>query len=321
MVFEESEGDFEEFVEDGEDGFHFGFTVFEEAIGEGFEARVVFGGDESGHVEDAAEVAVAIAADGSGGADGGSGVMETRSDAEPGGGRSGIGKMARELGAEPASGARADAFDLAEAFNIGVKGGRILDELLDVGLESRALFGQEFDDAGDALFEEGIGSGLESAGFSLGEGFEFVEAAQKAAQELLIGGGRLPDREGASGPKTGDDLGVLLIGLVAAAEAAGMILDAARVDEMDLKAGGVESGGSQIAVEAGGFEHGNRRGRGEFAEPDEEFLEAGLGVLELAELGSGGREKAGVEGVFGDVDAEAGRRRRVEEQEERSWRF
>ena len=41
LVFEEGEGDFEEFVEDGEEDGHLGFAGGGEAVGEGFEAGVV----------------------------------------------------------------------------------------------------------------------------------------------------------------------------------------------------------------------------------------------------------------------------------------
>jgi len=315
LVFEEGEGDFEEFVEDGEDGLHFSFAVCEEALGEGLEPWVVFGGHESGHVEDAAKVAVAIASDGGGGADGRTGVMEAWSDAKPGGGGTGIGKMARQLGTEPAGGTRTDAFDLAEAFDVGVEGGGVLDQLLDLGFEGVAFLGQKLEHAGETLFEEGIGGGLEAAGFGLAEGFEFVEATEQTAQELLIGGGRLPGREGTSEPEAGDELGILLIGLVAAAQTAGVVLDAAWVDEMNLETGGVKSRSGQVAVVTRGFEDGDGRGRAKFAAPGEELLETGLGVLELTEMGAGGQEKAGVESVLGDVDAEAGRRRRMKVQE------
>jgi len=69
LVFEEREGDFDEFVEDGDDDGHFGFAVLSESIGEGFEAWVVAAGDDGGHVKDPSEVAVTLVADGSCGAD------------------------------------------------------------------------------------------------------------------------------------------------------------------------------------------------------------------------------------------------------------
>jgi hypothetical protein len=231
-------------------------------------------------------MAIAVTTDGSGGAEGGAGVLEARSDPEPGGGGAGIGEVARDLGTEPAGGAGADAFDLAEALDVGVESGGGSNELVDLGFEGGAFLGQELEGTGEALFEERIGGGLEAAGFGLVKGFEFVEAAKEAAQELLIGGRRLPGGEGASGAEAGDDLGVLLIGLIAAAETAGVVLDAAGVDEVDLETGGVESGGGQIAVVARGFEDDDGSGRAEFAGPGEELLETGWGVLELMEVGA-----------------------------------
>ena len=54
LVFEEGEGDFEEFVEDGEADGHFGFAGGGEAVGEGVETGVVAAGDHGGHEEHAA---------------------------------------------------------------------------------------------------------------------------------------------------------------------------------------------------------------------------------------------------------------------------
>ena len=64
VVFEEAEGDFEELVEDGAEHGHFAFAGLGEAIGEGLEARVVAAGDQGGHEEDFAQVAIALGADG-----------------------------------------------------------------------------------------------------------------------------------------------------------------------------------------------------------------------------------------------------------------
>ena len=62
LVFEDGEGDFEEFVEDGADDLEFGFAVLGEAISEGFEAGVVFARDHGGHEKGFAEVAIAVGA-------------------------------------------------------------------------------------------------------------------------------------------------------------------------------------------------------------------------------------------------------------------
>ena len=120
-MFEKGEGDFEEFMEDGEEDGHLGFAVIGEAISEGFEAWVEASCDEGGHVEDATDMTISVVANGSGGVDGGAGVMEARSDGKPGGGGASIGQMARQFSTEPASGAQADALDLAEALDVGVE--------------------------------------------------------------------------------------------------------------------------------------------------------------------------------------------------------
>ena len=67
VVFEEEEGDFDEFVDDGEEDGHFGFAGGGEAVGEGFEAGVAAACGESGHEENAAEMPVAFGADGGSG--------------------------------------------------------------------------------------------------------------------------------------------------------------------------------------------------------------------------------------------------------------
>ena len=175
-----------------------------------------------------------------------------------------------------------------------------------MGFEGGAFLGQELEHAGEALLQEWIGGGLEAVGFGLVEALHLVEAAQETAQELLLDGERLPGGQRAIGTEAGDELSIDLIGLVAATEAAGVVLDAAGVGEVDLKAGGVESGGGQIAVMTGGFEDDRGGNRGQFTTPGDEFFQARWGVGKLVVMGGGTQKQTGVERRFGDVEAQAG---------------
>ena len=130
-------------------------------------------------------------------------------------------------------------------------------------------------------------------------------AAQERAQELLRGAGGLPRGQRARGAKAGDEGGVEAVGLVALPEAARVILDAARVGDVDAPARGVQCGGGQLAVAAGGFEHGVRRGCAVPLAPRTQAGEAAHGVVELRVVGARAEEQAGVELGLGDVQAQA----------------
>lgn len=162
--------------------------------------------------------------------------------------------------------------------------------------------------------DERIDRGFEAVGFRSAKKFEFVQAAEQAAESELFRGGRLPGRQRASGTKAGDDLGIDLVGLVAAAKAAGVVFDAARVGNVHLQACVMKGESRQIAVTTGGFEDDTGRGSLMFSAPGEKLLEAGFGVIELGLLWAGSAQETDVEEAFGNINAEAGGRRRTEEQ-------
>ena len=211
LVFEEGEGGFDEFVEDGEEDGPLGFA------GSG-EAGVEAAGDHGGHEEDAAQVAVALNADGGGVAQAAAALADARGDGELGGGGAAVGQVARDFGAEPAGlarppspacplrllgGAFAEAFDLAEALEVGVEFGRGLEVGGDLGLDALDFLFQRAGHAGEAFGDENSGGGGGAVALGAEQGLEVGEAAQELAQALQGGVGGLPVGPGAGGAKAG----------------------------------------------------------------------------------------------------------------------
>ncbi len=273
VVFEEEEGDFDEFVEDGDEDGHFGFAGRGEAVGESFEARVVAACGESGHEEDAAEVAIAFGADGSSGTQAGAGLTNAWRDAEPGGGGASVGEMAWDFGEEPGGGPLADSFDLAEMGEIFAQFRGRAEVGVDLGLEAGHFLFQSADDAGEAFADKGIGGAFGPVAFGLEHGGEVGAAAHQGAQGLLGGAGRLPGGQLPGAAKAGDERGIETVGLVTASEAAGVILDAAGIGQMHVVTGGMELMGGQFAVVTGGLQDGQRGGGAVLAAPPAQGLE------------------------------------------------
>jgi hypothetical protein len=114
MVFEDGEGNADKFVKDSEEDNHLGFAIGFKAVSKGFEPWIFMAGDDSGHVEDAAEMAVALAANGGGVTDRGTAFVFARGDTDPSGCGPGAMEMAWQFGTEPAGGLWANAGDLLE---------------------------------------------------------------------------------------------------------------------------------------------------------------------------------------------------------------
>lgn len=243
---------------DGEESGHFGFAAGFEGVGEGFEAWVGAAGDEGGHVEDFAQEAVALAPDGTCAAHAAAALAEARGEAAPRGGGAGVGEVARQLRDEPARGLEPDAGDGAEPFAVGVQRGVRGEMFGDGGLDGGGFTRDVFLQARDAFAHDGIGS-LGAAGFHLGEFAEGGEAAQQGAQCGLRGAGGLPEVGVVGEAVVGDDFGVEGVGLVAAAVAAGVVLDPARVEDAHGVARLVKHGGREQAVAAGGFHDDGER--------------------------------------------------------------
>jgi hypothetical protein len=316
LVFEESEGDFDEFVEDGTDDLEFGFAVFGEAISEGFESGVVAASDHGSHEESFAEEAVALWTWWSGIADGGPRFAAARSDRKPGGGGARIGEVGGDFRAEPESGAKADARDLAETLDVGEESGTDLEVSGDELLKGLELLIESADETGEALFDLVVGSDQEPVALGLERILEVLLMTQQLAQNELLGGRWLPEREFASGAKEGDELSIEAVGFVATAQASGVVMDATRVAEMNGPACGVKRVGGEFTVEASGFEDGQGRENPEFLDPGLELEETGGRVVETTVVRTlSVDEQAGIERVFGDIEAEAGPRNEGREHE------
>ena len=244
-----------------------------------------------------------------------------RGDGEPRRGGASVGQVAGDFGAEPCGGARADAFDLAERLDVRAPLGRGLDVGGDLCVEAGGFLFQRAHDAGEAFGDERIGGAFGAVALGLEHGGEIGAAAHEGAQELLRGAGGLPGGQCGRGAEAGDERGVEAVGLVAVAEAArgsparlsslfpsavSVVLDAARVGDVDAVAGGVQPGGGQFAGATGGFEHGERRGRAVLFAPGAQRGDAGRGVVELRVARARALEQAGVEFGLGDVEAQAG---------------
>jgi hypothetical protein len=78
----------------------------------------------------------------------------------------------------------------------------------------------------------------------------------------------------------------------------------------------MEGEGGQVAVIAGGFEDDGRSGSLVLGTPGKELFEAVFGVIELGLLWAGSTEETGVQRVFGDIQTQAGKRRRRSVQEQ-----
>ena len=247
---------------------------------------------------------------GDGALEAGAALLAARGDGQPGGGGAGAGQMARHFGAQPARGAQADAFDLAEPLAIGVqlrRGAGVRGDLL---LEGCDFLGQRALHAPQAFGPERLGFGEAAIALGLEHGFEIGQAAQEAAQALLGLRRGLPGGQRAvAAAEAGNELGVDPIGLVAPAQAAREVFDAARIGQMDAMAGLVEPGGRQLAGAAGGFEHDERRGGAEFLAPGAQGGETARGVVELRVMRPGAGEQAGIELGFGDIEAGRSRQR------------
>ena len=63
LMFEHAEDSVEELAHDGDQGLHFGFAARQEVGIEGAQVRLMADGDQRGHVEGAAQVAIAVFAD------------------------------------------------------------------------------------------------------------------------------------------------------------------------------------------------------------------------------------------------------------------
>jgi hypothetical protein len=305
LGFEESEGDFGEFVEDGDEDGHFGFAGGGEAVGKSFEAWIGTTSDHGGHEEHPAEVTVALVADGSGGT-GSARLADARSHREPGGRGASVGQMARQLGGEPAGGALADAWDLAEALDVCPQLRRSLEMGRDLGIEGGEFPLEPAHEARDALGDERISGGVEAIALGLEGALKFREAAHERAQCVLGGAGGNPRGKAARERKPGDERGIDAVGLVAAAEAAGVILDAARVGEMNAMARGVEFDRGQFRITAGRLEDAHGCRRAEVLQPSAQVGDAALGIIELGLEGARAEAQAGVEFGFRNVEAQAG---------------
>ena len=232
-----------------------------------------------------------------------------RSDREPGGRGAGVGEMARELGTEAGSGAQADAFDLTETLDVLVEGWAVVEMSGELLLESGDLLFQGANEAGLAFGDGGMRGDLEAVAKGEECGLEGLDLAEELAQEELLWRGGLPERERLRGgsAEVGDEGSIDAVGLVAAATAASVVLDPARVGEMDWEAGGMKRGGGQFAIKASGLENGDRRsGEAELLGPSDERVEAGGRVGERTMTRAAIEEQTDIELVLGDVDAEGG---------------
>jgi hypothetical protein len=134
--------------------------------------------------------------------------------------------------------------------------GGSLEMIIDLRLQDSDLLAEGSLDAGEAFCDERIAEALAAVALGLEEALQVTEAAQQAAQYLLGGTGWLPGWQGPSGAEAGDAGGIEPIGFVAAAQAASVVLDAARVGQMKTIPCRMEFSGHEFIVAAGGFEHG-----------------------------------------------------------------
>lgn len=103
----------------------------------------------------------------------------------------------------------------------------------------------------------------------------------------------------------GDELGIEAVGLVAAPQAAGVVLDPARVDDADPVASLMKERGGEFAIRACGFHDGPRQWTGvKFAHPRQQLSDPGRGVLKAGVVLLL-QEEADVEFGLGHINAQA----------------
>jgi hypothetical protein len=129
--------------------------------------------------------------------------------------------------------------------------------------------------------------------------------AQQSAQLRLVRRRWHPSRQGARSPKVSDERSVETIGLVATPQAAGIVLNAARVGEVDAMSGGMEFCGGEVAVTTCGFKNGPSQRSVMLLAPSAEAEKAGLGVVELSVKNPCLEEQARVDGKLGNIQAQA----------------
>ena len=132
---------------------------------------------------------------------------------------------------------------------------------------------------------------------------QFAAQAALSLELFLRGTRRRPGTGFLRAPEVGDEGGVEPIGFVAAQGGLSVTLHGQRLKDADGVTGGVGVAGDREAVGAGGFQAEVQDTR--ISGPRQELGVAGRGVGHGEGAGLG-QEQAGIELVFGDVDAQDG---------------
>lgn len=303
VVLDQGVEDDEELSHGGDEGGHFGFSLVEESLVEGFERGVVLDGDDGRHEEGFADLGASAAG----------GSSSSHFSAVAVGGRDAdeaCDFLSVELsefgqfGDEERGGGGSDAGHGAEDFGFGLHRLVVLDEFLELVVDFPELLVIEVQGLLDHSADVGVEGGGESVLLLDAGLLDLASSGGEILEFPLVfrGGGR---RSGIHAfGEQGDHPSVDLVGFGELSGGPCEVADLSWIDDGDVEAVTVEGLEEKAFEASGGFE-ADPRGI-EHREPGDELSEAVDGVLEASGFGLAG--DGDVEVSFADIDADDGAR-------------